>query len=69
MNLLEHYIEKIYSETDVTKEFEEKVGYKPHERLYLLDMDVKCYGRRERVHKRMFESELKFAKTNGYYMA
>lgn len=69
MNLLEHYIEKIYSEKDVTEEFKEKIGHEPHERLFLLDMDVNCHGCQERVQKRFFESELNFAKKNGYYMA
>lgn len=69
MNLLEHYIEKIYSKEDVTDEFEKKIGHKPHERLYLLDIDVNCYGRKERIKKRFFESELNFAEKNGYYMA
>ena len=65
MNLLEHYVEKIYSVEDVTKEFEEKIGYAPHEKLYKVDMDINCYG----VKKSMFEKEYLFMKKNGYYMA
>ena len=41
MNLVEHYIEKVFSETDVTKEFKKRNGYAPHERIYLIDMDKK----------------------------
>lgn len=69
MNMLEHYIDKIYSETDVTEEFKKKIGHEPHERLFLVDMSVNCYGVTERIQKRMFEKELSIAKQNGYYMA
>lgn len=69
MNLVEHYIEKVFSETDVTKEFKKGNGYAPHERIYLIDMDVNCYGVKERVQKYFFESELISAKKNGYYMS
>ena len=69
MNLLEHYIDKIYSETDVTKEFAERIGHTPHDRLFLVDMDINCYGVKERIQKHMFEKELNFAKENGYYLA
>lgn len=69
MNLLEHYIEKIYSETEITEEFAKEIGHKPHERLFKLDMDISCYGHKERVKTILFESELKQAKENGYYMA
>lgn len=69
MNLVEHYIENVFSETDVTKEFEKSNGYAPHERIYLIDMDVNCYGVKERVQRCFFESELISAKKNVYYMA
>lgn len=69
MNLLEHYVEKIYSVEDVTKEFEKKIGHTPHENLYKVDMDINCYGVKERVKKSMFEKEYLFMKKNGYYMA
>lgn len=69
MNLLEHYIEKIYSETDITKEFAKWIGHEPHDRLFLVDMDTDCYGHKERVQKRMFEKELTAAKEDGYYLA
>ena len=69
MNLLEHYIDKIYSEKDVTDEFTEHVGHTPYERLFLVDMDIDCYGVKERVQEHMFESRLKEAKEKGYYMA
>lgn len=69
MNLLEHYVEKIYSEKDITQEFEEKTAIEPYEKVYLVDMDVNCYGVMERVQKDMFETEYKLMKQNGYYMA
>ena len=69
MNLLEHYVGKIYSVEDVTKEFEEKNGHAPNEKLYKVDMDINCYGVKERVKKCMFEKEYLFMKQNGYYMA
>ena len=69
MDLIQHYIDKIYSETDVTKEFAERIGHEPHDRLILVDMDTDCYGHKERVQKRMFEKELNAAKEDGYYLA
>lgn len=69
MNLLEHYVEKIYSVADVTEEFEKKIGHKPHEKLYKVDMDINCMGNKERVTKSLFEKEYLFMKQNGYYMA
>lgn len=68
MNLLEHYIEKIYSVTDVTEEFEKEIGHKSHEKLYKVDMDINCMGNKERVTKSLFEKEYIFMKQNGYYM-
>lgn len=69
MNLLEHYVEKIYSVTDVTKEFENEIGHKSHEKLYKVDMDINCMGIKERVTKSLFEKEYLSMKQNGYYMA
>lgn len=69
MNLLEHYVEKIYSVEDVTKEFARKIGNIPHEKLYKVDMDINYYGVKARVKKNMFEKEYLFMKENGYYMA
>lgn len=69
MNLLEHYIEEIYSETEVTEQFKERIGHEPHERIFLLDMRVNCYGTEERVKKRFFETELNEMREKGYYMA
>ena len=69
MNLLEHYVEKIYGVEDVTKEFEERIDHAPHEKLYEVDMDINCYGVKKRVKKRLFEKEYLFMKKNGYYMA
>lgn len=69
MNLLEHYIEKIHSETDITDDFTRKAGYPPKERMFTVEMDINCYGVKERVKKVFFESELKSAKADGYYLA
>ena len=69
MNVLENYINNIYSEKEATEEFVEKTGHKPIEKIFLLDMEVNCYGRKERVERYFYESELKEAKAKGYYMA
>lgn len=69
MNLLERYVKKIYSEKEITQEFEEETVIEPYEKVYLVDMDVNCYGVVERVQKTMFETEYKFMKQHGYYMA
>lgn len=69
MNLLEHYVEKIYREEDVTEDFKDESWYKPNEKVYLLDMDVVCYGMKQRVQKIFFETEYLSMKQNGYYMA
>lgn len=71
MNLLENYIEKIYSEKDVTEEFDKRISQRcnPNEKVFILDMEVNCYGRKERVKRYFYESELKEAKAKGYYMA
>lgn len=71
MNLLEHYIEKIYSERDVTEEFDKKISQRrePNEKVFLLDIEVDCYGIKERVERYFYEGELKEAKAKGYYMA
>lgn len=71
MNLLENYIEKIYSEKDVTEEFDKKRIQRrnPNEKVFLLDMEVNCYGQKERVKKYFYEGDLKEVKAKGYYMA
>jgi hypothetical protein len=71
MNLLENCIEKIYSEKDVTEEFDKKISQRrdPNEKVFLLDMEVNCYGRKERVERYFYEGDLKEAKAKGYYMA
>lgn len=69
MNLLEHYIEKVYRETDVTEKFGNHLGCSNNERYIDVEMDIDCYGARERVHKIFPESEWKEVKLNGYYMA
>lgn len=60
MNLLEHYIVKIYSE-------ETQV----HDGITFVevDMDIDCWGRKERVKKLFGFTEWEYAKKKGYYMA
>ena len=69
MNLLENWIEKIYSEKDITDEFIKRVGYAPHERLIQVELDINCYGCKEHVQQHFYETEWNAAKKNGYYLA
>ena len=69
MNLLEHYILKIYSKKDVTKQYEKSVGKKLDEKLYEVEMKVDCYGSVETVKRIMGENEFAEAERKGYYMA
>ena len=69
MNLLENWIEKIYGEKDITDEFIKRVGHAPHERLILAELDINCYGCKEHVQQRFYETEWNAAKKNGYYLA
>lgn len=71
MNILENYIKKIYSEEDVTEEFNKKISQRrdPNEKIFLVDMEIDCYGQKERVKRYFYEDDLKEAKEKGYYMA
>lgn len=69
MNLLENWIEKIYSEKDITEDFVKRVGHAPYERLIQVELDINCYGRKEHVQQRFYETEWNAAKKNGYYLA
>ena len=53
MNLLESYIKKIHSVTDVTEGF----------------ITSECYGVTERVKKMFWKSEFEKVKKDGYYMS
>lgn len=69
MNLLEHYIKEVYSEKDITKEFEEKVGRKPVDPMVEVKMRVDCYGRVEDTTQIFFLPKWQEAQQKGYYMA
>lgn len=69
MNLLEHYIQQIYSIEEVTKCFVEKTGTQPKEPLLKVKLRVNCYGNESEETKMFFRSEWEEAKKNGYYTA
>lgn len=69
MNLLKHYIIKIHSIIDITKEFEEKCGFSPNEPLFKVDLTCDCYGVVKRYTRNFYKSELKFSTDKGYFMA
>lgn len=69
MNLLEHYIEKVYRETDITEKFRSRIDCSGDERYIEVEMDVDCYGVKENVRMIFSESEWRKAKHEGYYMA
>lgn len=69
MNLLEHYIKEVYSEEDITKEFEEKTGYPPCEPMVRVKMKIDCYGIEEGVEHVFFITEWEETRKQGYYMA
>ena len=61
MNLLEHYIDEIISETEhITK-----AGTK----YITVNLKCDCYGVREEVNVNFLPEEWEKAKTQGYYMA
>jgi hypothetical protein len=73
MNLLEHYIIRVIRIEDVTEEFNEYLKKleesKSPERLYVAKLEVDCYGKKEIIERGFFESELKRALEQGYYLA
>ena len=69
MNLLENYIQEIYSVEDVTKHFIEKTNQEPKEPLIKVKLKVNCYGNVEDKVKIFFLSEWEEAQKQGYYMA
>lgn len=69
MNLLEHYVKEIYSETDISEEYERKTGEKLSEKMFCIDVLVDCYGVRTRSKEIFMESELKRIKERGFYLA
>lgn len=74
MNLLEHYIEKIISVDDVTKEWEkymqkEDPNYIELDPMLQISMIVNCYGEETGTTKIFHKSEWDKIQEQGYYMA
>lgn len=69
MNLLEHYIEEIHDEKDITKEYENYTNDTPLEPLLEVDMTTDCYGVIERKKRRFWKSELDKAKRSGKFFS
>lgn len=68
MNLLEHYIVKIHSVEDVTKEYEEHTGQPASEPLYKVDLTYNCYGSEQRTEQMFWKSDWNKAQLIGYFM-
>ena len=69
MNILEHYIEKIYSKKNITEEYRKKVNNSITEKYYVVDIKYDCYGSVSRDKKIMSESEYNDMIEKGYFMA
>lgn len=69
MNLLEHYIEEVYSVEDITEEFKKIVGHSPCRPMVKAKMKINCYGAKEDTEHTFFIDEWEEAKKQGYYMA
>lgn len=69
MNLLEHYIVKIHSVEDVTKDYEKRIGVKPNEPVYMVDLTYDCYGKIKREAYIFCKSKFEQVKKRGYFMA
>lgn len=69
MNLLEHYIEKIYSEKDITLKYMKNMGKIPSEPIIEVDLEYNCYGNIKRNIQIFSESAWKETKEKGYFMA
>lgn len=64
MNLLEHYIKHIYSEKEIHLVWDGK-----KHTLIVVDMDIDCYGREEKVQEHFFPEDWEHIKEQGFYMA
>lgn len=62
MNMIEHHILEIHSEEDVTKMFEEKLGFPPKEPLLDVELTYDCYGQVVREKRYFFQTEWEVAK-------
>lgn len=69
MNLVENYIEEVYSVDDVTDVFKKMTGKLPKERMLSVEMRVSCYGHVEDVSRVFYKTEWEKAQKDGYYMA
>lgn len=69
MNLIEHRIVEIHSVEDVTEQFERKVGIKPREPFFQVDLTHDCYGQVTREKKYFYQTEWEVAKLKGYFMS
>lgn len=69
MNLIESYIQEIYSVEDVTAAFENAIGTRCQQRTFLVRMRVDCYGCVEDVEKVFYESEWEKVKQQGFYLS
>ena len=74
MNLLEHYIEKVISVEDVTKEWEkymqkEDPNYIELDPMLQVAIIVNCYGQTTGTTKTLHKSEWDKIQEQGYYMA
>lgn len=68
MNILEQYIDDVYSVEDVTKEMEEHGIAVCDERFFRVCMKVDCYGNKQDTEQIFRASEWEEAKKKGYFM-
>ena len=73
MNLLEHYIEKVISVDDVTKEWEkymqkEDPNFVETDPMLQVEIIVNCYGQTTGTTKMFHKSEWDKIQEQGYYM-
>lgn len=74
MNLLEHYIEKVISVVDVTKEWEkcmqeENPNFVETDHMLEIKMLVNCYGNIKETTQCYHKSEWDKIQEQGYYVA
>ena len=68
MNILEQYIDEVYSVEDVTKEMEEHGIAVGDERFFRVCMKVDCYGNKSDTEQIFRASEWEEVKKKGYFM-
>ena len=72
MNLLEHYIQEIFSVEDVTKEWEDCMrkddpNFVETDPMLKVEMIVNCYGQTKGTTKMCHKSEWDKIQEQGYY--